>query len=161
MKLTTKHLKQIIKEELNEMQTHMGLPHVFSGYNLAEKLYELADIADPNQPNEEAEQIREMSLNRLVKLRYRLSNEVQGSVQAEHLFQEIEMLEDAIDYYDTAMKDYDTYYSYNSVRPDEPNPQYYTTDDKGMTRMLRRRQQQQRSRLNRSYHKHYTKDKGY
>ena len=160
MKLTTKQLKKIIREELNEMQTHLGLPHVFTGYDLAGRLYELADIADPNQRNEEAEQIRKMSLNRLVKLRYRLSNEVKGSIDAQNLVSEIEMLEDALDHYDTAMKDYDTRTSY-MLRDNEPNPQYYPVDDKGMTRMLRRRQQQQKSRGNRSYHKKYTKDKGY
>ena len=160
MKLTTKRLRQMIKEELNEMQTHLGLPHKFTGYNLAEKLYELADVADPNQRNEDGEQIREWSLNRLVKLRYRLSNEVKGSIDAQNLVSEIQMLEDAIDYYDAAMKDYSRYYFYD-LKPDEPNPQYYAVDDEGMTRMLRRREQQRTSRLKRDYHKHYTKDKGY
>ena len=35
MKLTIKKLKQLIKEELNEMQVGLGLPHVFSGFDLA------------------------------------------------------------------------------------------------------------------------------
>ena len=159
MKLTTKQLKQIIKEELNEMQKQLGLPHVFTGFDLAGRLYELADAGNPNQHSREAEQIREMSLNKLVKLRYRLSNEVKGSIDAQNLVSEIEMLEDAIDYYDAAMKDYSRYYFYD-LKPDEPNPQYYAVDDEGMTRMLRRREQQRTSRLKRDYHKTYTKDKG-
>jgi hypothetical protein len=160
MKLTTKQLKQIIKEELNEMQTHLGLPHVFTGFDLAGKLYEFADMADPNQPNENAEQIRELSLNRLVKLRYRLSNELKGSIDAQNIFQEIQMLEDAMDYYDTAMEDYSTRVSYG-LRADEPNKQYYPVDKTGQTRMLNRRRRQKKSKLSRDYHREYTKDKGY
>ena len=121
MKLTTKQLRQIIKEELNEMQTHLGLPHVFTGYDLAGKLYEFADMADPTQPNKQAEQIRQMALNRLVKLRHRLSSEMEGSVEAENLFQEIGMLEEAIDYYDTSMEDWNPNREYK-VKPNEPNP---------------------------------------
>jgi len=160
MKLTIKQLKQMIKEELNEIQTHLGLPHKFTGYDLARRLYELADVADANHRNEEAEQIREMSLNRLIKLRYRLSNEIKGSIGAQNLVSEIEMLEEAIDYYDAAMKDYSKYYFYD-IKPNEPNPQHYAVDDEGMTRMLRRRERQRTNRLKRDYHKAYTKDKGY
>lgn len=160
MKLTTEQLRQIIKEEINEMQTHLGLPHKFTGFDLALKLRELAEDANPNQRNEAAEQIRQISLNRLAKLRYRMSNEVEGSIEAQNIFLEIHMLEEAIDYYDAAVKDYDTRYTYD-IRANEPNPEYYTVDDKGQTRMLRRRRQQRDSRLSRSYHKEYTKDKGY
>ena len=146
--------------ELNEMQTHLGLPHVFSGFDLAGRLYDLADGADPSQPNEDGEQIRQMSLNRLVKLRHQLSEEPQGSSEAEHLIQEIDMLEDALDHYDTAMEDWNTRMSYQG-NIDRDNPQHYPVDKTGQTRMLNRRHQQQRSRLNKSYHKTYTKDKGW
>ena len=159
MKLTTKQLRQIIKEELNEMQTHLGLPHVFTGYDLAGKLYEFADMADPTQPNKQAEQIRQMALNRLVKLRHRLSSEMEGSVEAENLFQEIGMLEEAIDYYDTSMEDWNPNREYK-VKPNEPNPEYYPTDKSGQTRMLNRRRRQLDSKQWSAFHKDHTGNRG-
>ena len=117
-------------------------------------------MGDDSFMQRDGQKIREMSLNKLIKLRHKLSSEPQGSSEAEHLVQEIDMLEDAIDHYDTAMEDWDSRVSYQS-RPDRENPQHYPTDKTGETRMLRRRHQQQRNRLNRSYHKEYTKDKGW
>ena len=107
MKLSSSKLKQIIKEEvMNETQKALGLPHVFSNFDLAKRIF--AAIQE-GAPEEMLMGLRNIALNR-IKLTRR---DIGKGIEPENKTQEDFFLQQAVDEIDKHQQDYDRSYNYS------------------------------------------------
>lgn len=107
MNITNETLKQIIKEELeavlNENQVGLGLPHNFTGFDLAKRMFEA--VKNEEDP-ETLASLRGMALERIRKIRFEISNIPPRLGKDENKEQEVFFLEHALDNLDAYNEDY-------------------------------------------------------
>ena len=140
MKLSTSKLKKIISEEvMNETQKALGLPHVFTNFDLAKRI--LAAIRE-GAPEETIMALRNIALNR-IKLTRR---DIGKGIDAENKTQEDFFLQHAVDEIDKSREDYANV-SYISSDPTFKSKMGISDEGPYAGRPLRRREQQ-RNRKN-------------
>jgi len=160
MKLTTKLLKKLIKEELqkvNEMQVYdgSGLSHGFNNLELSGKIYDEIEAYEQSGDDANLRALRETALERYRKLKYDISQA--DGFEEENLNQELVFLDGATDALDLALKlfrkkerhdpESDSDIAAHGLSP-EGHP-------------LERRAKQRDKKLSKSFHKKYTKDRGW
>ena len=135
MNLTLTKLKQLIKEEMmNETQKALGLPHVFSGFDLAKRIY--AAIKE-GAPDEDIEALRNMALQQIKLVR----RDIGQGIDVENKTQEDTFLQHAIDHIDTTREDYANI-TYSSSDPTFKSQMGISDEGPYAGRPLRRREQQ-------------------
>ena len=101
MKLSTSKLKKLISEEvMSETQKALGLPHVFTNFDLAKRIF--AAIRE-GAPEETIMALRNMALNR-IKLTRR---DIGKGIDVDNKTQEDMFLQHAVDEIDKSRGDYD------------------------------------------------------
>ena len=158
MRLTTKLLKKIIKEELqkmNEMQVYdgSGLSHGFNDLELSGKIYDEIEAYEQSGDDANLRALRETALERYRKLNHAISQS--DGFELENLKQKLVFLDDATDALDHALKLYKKNVRYSPGHPME---------DHGLSPEgwgLERRADQRSAKANKAYHKEFTKGKGW
>ena len=160
MKLTTKLLKKLIKEEIqrtleSQVYPNSGLKPGFGNLKFSEKVYDEIDAYEQSGDDTNLWALRKTALDRYRKLKYDISQA--DSFEEENLNQELVFLDGATDALDLALKlfrkkerhgpESDSDIAAHGLSP-EGHP-------------LERRAKQRDSKLSKSYHKEYTKDKGW
>jgi hypothetical protein len=111
MKISKRKLRQLINEViLVETQVALGLPHVFTNFDLAKRI--LNAVAN-NENEETIMSLRKLALNRIKLVR----RDIGKGIDVDNKTQEDFFLQQAVDEIDAHLGDYDTYYDRSSFDP--------------------------------------------
>ena len=152
MKITRKQLKQLISETiiLAETQKDLGLPHIFSNYDLAKRIFA---AVGSDEDETILMKLRNMALNR-IKLTRR---DIGKGIDVENKKQEDFFLQQAVDKIDTHRGDFNVYRTYNTSSQ-QASQLGVPSDGPYAGHGLNRRVQQDKKRMQADYHRARAKE---
>ena len=153
MKITRKQLKQLISETimLAETQKALGLPHIFSNYDLAKRIFA---AVESNEDESILMKLRDMALNR-IKLTRR---DIGKGIDVENKNQEDFFLQQAVDNIDTHRGDFNIYKTYSTTPSQQASQLGVPSDGPYAGHGLNRRVQQDKRRMQADYHRARAKE---